>query len=286
MTRQPHDQLAKDYLEELLKPLGEVQPAYKVQSEVREVDLWFVPQTPNPQYLQQLGLLGQLVQTPCLLEPYRNPPTPEQIRSCLLKLHLIEANRQRQGRRDQQSLPEADLPFLWILTPTCSQRILTGFGATPEDDAGVYTLHEFLRSGIIAINQLDETPETLWLRVLGKGGTQQRAIQELINLPPNHPFRGSLLEILADWHQTLALRDNISTSEQEDIMNLSPAYLKQREELLQEGREEGLEEGEVRGKLKTVPTLQELGLSIERIAEVLELDIEQVRAYLNNQSES
>jgi hypothetical protein len=276
MTRQPHDQLAKDYLEELLSPIGEVQSAYKVQSEVREVDLWFVPHSPNPQYLQQLGLLGQLVQTPCLLEPYRNPPTPEQIRSCLLKLHLIEANRQRQGRRDQQSLPEAELPFLWILTPTCSQRILTGFGATPEDEAGVYTLPEFLRSGIVAINQLEETPETLWLRVtsLSEAGNTTTRHPRTNQPTPDRPFRASLLEILANWHQTLALRDNISTSEQEDIMNLSPPYIKQREELL--------EEGEVRGKLKTVPTLQELGLSVERIAEVLELDVEQVRAYLNN----
>jgi hypothetical protein len=88
MTRQPHDQLAKDYLQELLTPLGEVRPAYKLKSEIREIDLWFVPQTSHPQQWQQLGLLGQLVLTPCLLEPYRNPPTPEQIRSCLLKLHL------------------------------------------------------------------------------------------------------------------------------------------------------------------------------------------------------
>ena len=124
MTRQPHDQLAKDYLQELLTPLGEVRPAYKLKSEIREIDLWFVPQTSHPQDWQQLGLLGQLVQTPCLLEPYRNPPTPEQIRSCLLKLHLVEANFQRQGRREEQALSETNLPFLWILTPTCSERIL------------------------------------------------------------------------------------------------------------------------------------------------------------------
>ncbi|MFM6064204.1 MAG: hypothetical protein ACKPAE_17795, partial [Microcystis panniformis] len=34
----------------------------------------------------------------------------------------------------------------------------------------------------------------------------------------------------ANWRKNLELRDNLSTEEQEDIMNLSPAYLQQREE--------------------------------------------------------
>ncbi len=34
MTRQPHDQLAKEYLEELLAPLGEVKTSKDVKSEV------------------------------------------------------------------------------------------------------------------------------------------------------------------------------------------------------------------------------------------------------------
>jgi len=45
MTRQPHDQLAKEYLEELLAPLGEVKTSKDVKSEVQEIDVWFVPTT-------------------------------------------------------------------------------------------------------------------------------------------------------------------------------------------------------------------------------------------------
>jgi flagellar biosynthesis/type III secretory pathway protein FliH len=41
----------------------------------------------------------------------------------------------------------------------------------------------------------------------------------------------------------LELRDNLSTEEQEEIMNLSPAYLKQREEWKQEGIQEGIQRG-------------------------------------------
>jgi flagellar biosynthesis/type III secretory pathway protein FliH len=43
MTREAHGQFAKEYLEELLKPLGQVDIGKDVKSEVREIDIWFVP---------------------------------------------------------------------------------------------------------------------------------------------------------------------------------------------------------------------------------------------------
>ncbi|WP_313926651.1 hypothetical protein [Anabaena sp. FACHB-1237] len=47
MTRQPHDQFAKEYLEELLKCLGMVEIDKNVKSQVREIDIWFSPGTPT-----------------------------------------------------------------------------------------------------------------------------------------------------------------------------------------------------------------------------------------------
>ncbi|WP_293059056.1 hypothetical protein [Okeania sp. SIO2B3] len=45
MTRFIHDQFAKDYLEELLSQLGECQIPLEIRSEVRQVDVFFVPST-------------------------------------------------------------------------------------------------------------------------------------------------------------------------------------------------------------------------------------------------
>ncbi|MBE9074106.1 hypothetical protein IQ242_16625, partial [Microcystis sp. LEGE 08355] len=114
---------------------------------------------------------------------------------------------------------------------------------------------------------------TLWLRVLGKGGTQKRAVEELVELPERNPFRENLLEILANWRKNLELRDNLSTEEQEVIMNLSPAYLKQREEWKLEGKQEGTLEGQ----LSLIATLlggrfgsldSELSSLVEKIAQL------------------
>jgi hypothetical protein len=37
-----------------------------------------------------------------------------------------------------------------------------------------------LTTAIIVLHQLPETPETLWLRLLGRGGTRSRAIDEFV----------------------------------------------------------------------------------------------------------
>ncbi|PSF30996.1 hypothetical protein C7H19_23510 [Aphanothece hegewaldii CCALA 016] len=240
MTRQPHDQFAKEYLEELLSPIGKVETSRDVRSEVQEIDVWFdltTPPTANP---PNLGLLSQMAATSCLFEPYRNAPTEIEIRSCLLKLYTVHGELLRKAKREKQSLSETELPFLWILSPSCSARIKDGFGAFLKEEEnwveGVYFLHDFLKTAIVAINQLPVTPDTLWLRVLGKGSTQRQAVEELANLPENHPFRDNLLEILASWRKTLELKDNRSEEERELIMNLSPAYLQQREVWKEEGQ--------------------------------------------------
>ena len=158
------------------------------------------------------------------------------------KLYAIHNEILRKAKRTNKTISEAELPVLWILTPTFSARMIEDFGTHSDESnwlTGVYFLAKSLKAGIIVIHQLPVIEDTLWLRVLGKGGTQKRAVEELVELPERNPFRENLLEILANWRKNLELRDNLSTEEQEDIMNLSPAYLKQREEWKQEGTLEG-----------------------------------------------
>jgi len=242
MTRQIHDQFAKEYLEELLTPLGTIRKSKKVKSEVQEIDVWFEPfSSPTPTELP-LGLLGKMAATSCLFEPFRNPPTEVEIRSCLSKLYAVHGEILRKAKRSNKTLTVAELPFLWILTPTFSARMIEDFGTHSDESnwlTGVYFLAKSLKAGIIVIHQLPVNEDTLWLRVLGKGGTQKRAVEELVELPERNPFRENLLEILANWRKNLELRDNLSTEQQEDIMNLSPAYLQQREEWKQEGIQQG-----------------------------------------------
>ncbi|MEA5551714.1 hypothetical protein VB713_12105 [Anabaena cylindrica UHCC 0172] len=253
MTRQPHDQFAKEYLQELLTSLGNVETSKDVKSEVREIDVWFVPNNSTPSDDLELGLLAKMAVTSCLFEPFRNAPSEVEIRSCLLKLYTVHSDLLRQAKREKQSIPEGKLPYLWILTPSCSVRMLNGFSAQLQQSLnwceGVYFLPEFLKTAIIAINQLPISQNTLWLRVLGKGKTQKQAVEELVKLSEDTEKWDHLLEILASWRKNIEVKDNVNDEERELIMNLSPAYLKQREEWRQEGLQEGRQEGRQEGSL-------------------------------------
>jgi len=123
MTRQIHDQFAKEYLEELLASLGTIKKSKKVKSEVQEIDVWFEPATASRTDLP-LGLLGKMAATCCLFEPFRNPPSEVEIRSCISKLYAVHGEVLRKAKRTNKTLTEAELPVLWILTPTFSARMI------------------------------------------------------------------------------------------------------------------------------------------------------------------
>ncbi len=48
MTKFPYDRFAKDYLQELLSPLGSVETSKDVAGEVREIDIYFAPSASRP----------------------------------------------------------------------------------------------------------------------------------------------------------------------------------------------------------------------------------------------
>lgn len=195
MTRQPHDQFAKEYLEELLTPLATIKKSKKVTSEVQEIDVFFEPTTSSISTELPNGLLGKMAATSCLFEPFRNPPSEVEIRSCLLKLYAVHGEILRKAKRTKRSITESELPILWILTPTLSARMIQGVGATEALEnwkKGVYFLPLILKTGIVVIHQLPVNEDTLWLRVLGKGSTQKRAVEELVELPENNALKENL----------------------------------------------------------------------------------------------
>ncbi|HHP7243483.1 MAG TPA: Rpn family recombination-promoting nuclease/putative transposase [Elainellaceae cyanobacterium] len=81
---------------------------------------------------------------------------------------------------------------------------------------------------------------------------------------------------------------NLSRSEVEAMLDATfketRVYRDIREEVLAEGRAEGRAEGKIEGKLELVPMLLELGLTVEQIAERLNLDIVHIQQVADSQS--
>ena len=259
MTRSIHDQFAKKCLTELLAPLGEVKSGFKITAEVREADLLFLRNPNAPKNVPEIGLLGKLAATSALFEPFRNSVNPKQIRSCIGKLFDTHAKLEREAKREKKTIAEADVIRLWILSPTVSTELLASCGANTGGEnwlEGVYFLPNVLKTGIIAIHQLPRTPDTLWLRILGRGKVQQQAIQELKSLQGEGKLHNNVLELVYEMLAILEVRQkqNLDVEAKEWIMELSTIYL----ERLQNVREEGIQQGKQESKARERRTIESL----------------------------
>jgi len=241
-------------MRELLEPFGEVDTSRDIASEVRQIDIVFVPKPQSDAQQETLGLLGKLARNSSIFEPFRNAVQASDIRQCMSKLFDFYTELDRQASRNNTRVTEAELPKLWILSPTVSDKIIEGFRAKEDPDLvkGVYFLGSAFNTAIVAIHQLERTPETLWLRVLGKGKVQSSAIAELRSLPEDNPFRANTLELVYNLFAILEARQDLEVEDRELIMELSPIYLEQLENAtnkgVQQGVQQGLQQGLDRGK--------------------------------------
>jgi hypothetical protein len=84
MTRQPYDQYSKEALLEILAFFGGKSEAQRPihPKEVYYADISFEPPpTLSKTDLEKVGVLGDMIATPCLIEYFWTPPT--QIETCL-----------------------------------------------------------------------------------------------------------------------------------------------------------------------------------------------------------
>jgi Domain of unknown function (DUF4351) len=286
MTRFPHDEFANGFLESLLSPFGKVQTSFKISSEVREVDVYFQPDS-SIQPIPELGLLGKISQTDFVLEPFRNPPTIFQIRACMGKLFDLHANLIREAKRTKQPEPNnADLPMLWILAPTLSKPILVEYAATLTSlvPTGVYLLPPGCKTGIIVVHQLPKTPQTLWFRLLGKEKVQLNAIAEVAALEPNHPCRQDALSCLGNLRVILEAKEIKKPEEEKLMMQLSPLYLEKIQVAEQQGQQKlvlrqlkrrvGNISVDLEARIKTLSfaQLEELGEALLDFSSIADLD--------------
>ena len=119
-------------------------------------------------------MLGRFAANPAIIEPLRNPASSDKICDCLLKLLEVKASLRREAKANKTKLQDSEIPNLWVLTPTISETRLSSFGTIQKADwlSGVHFLPEAMRTAIVAIHQLPQTPQTLWLRLLGRGNVQ------------------------------------------------------------------------------------------------------------------
>ncbi len=150
----------------------------------------------------------------------------------------------QEERQRRAKLEEDELPSLWILASTLSKPVLQASGAIHLDPdlAGIYTLSLF-KLKLVAINQLPQTEETLWIRVLGRDRVQEQAIAEIQTLPPEDPRRQQTLKLLVAYKVIIDL-EGLGHEPEGIMMKLTQIYQEWEQKTEQRGEQRGKSEGE------------------------------------------
>jgi hypothetical protein len=245
MTTKPFDQFNKRLFQELLSSCGQVIPNFALLGEERAIDVFFAPHPDSQPDPAELGVLASIAQKPALLEPFRSGLADEDIETCIMKLFMVNA----QLRNKNTNIPNNIPPRLWIIAAEVSDRILTDFGTIidPEMGEGFYKLNRGLKTTIVAIEELPTTSETLWLRLMGKGRTQDDAIADLLMMPEFDIKRSNALNLLVSWRINMEITNQVEQEERRILMALSQVYLEWEKQTKRLGLEEGIEEGVEQG---------------------------------------
>ncbi len=201
MTRFIHDQFAKKYLAELLAFFGEgeVQTSVDIAAEVKQVDVLFITKAKTSTNHPPMTLGEKLAASSALFEPFRNPVSGKEIVNCCCKLNNWSEKMEREAKRKKRKISEAEFPILWIISPTFSDSLIKLCCAVPDEEnypKGIYLLPGIFQGRVIAVHQLPDTPETLWLRILGRGKVQEKAIKELQSLQEDSVIKNNALELV------------------------------------------------------------------------------------------
>jgi hypothetical protein len=134
---------------------------------------------------------------------------------------------------------------VWILAAEMSSRLLNDFSGVidPTFGDGFYLLAKGLKTTVVVIDELPTTPETLWLRLMGKGRTQEAAIAELLAMPESDPKRSNALNLLVSWRINMEVTNQVESEEQRILMALSQTYLEWEKQTERRGLEQGREQG-------------------------------------------
>jgi Domain of unknown function (DUF4351) len=238
MSQFPHDEFAKDLLSLLLEAYGRIEVERTIGSEARAIDFCFFPALSDIP-TEHLGILSRLAAVAAGFEPYRNPASAENVRDCLGKLYDFRKELRRQNKKAKVINPV--LPSLWIMTPTMAPATLKEFGAIIDSGiakSGVYRVSSGYKAGIVVIHQLPRTPDTLWLRLLGRDNVQTEAIEETYGLSKDSPYRKYALELLSALQNTLGNKRKRNKIDQELFMSLltSPLYIDHVRKLTEQGK--------------------------------------------------
>jgi hypothetical protein len=304
MAQYKHDRFFKFYIQSLYKTKGDTQQNIQVRNdEDLEIDLMFIGEPEKDGWQQEdLGLFDRLMQEhpTIIVEHYSSYLEETDLNKSITrknlywepkKKELTEIAKTEQKLTSSKRLSreaveqiENQNPFTWILTVNCSEKILTLCDAKPDTElgVGVYRLIGLLRMGIVIIDRLPDSPETMWLKMLGNRESAQSAFQSIEQLSPDRREKNDIIRACVKY--CVYLRDiptDSLTPEEQDFMKtmaqVDAWYETEMNKAQLEGELRGKLEGKLEGKKEIAINLLRKNIALEVVAEVTGFTIEQLQ---------
>jgi hypothetical protein len=305
MAQYKHDRFFKFYIQSLYKTKGDTLQNIQVRNdEDLEIDLMFLGDRTNLGWQQEdLGLFDRLMDTHSTIviehfsgyledmdihksitrkNLYWEPKKKEQI-----ELTRVSENLKKSQRLSPESLAkiESQNPFTWILTVHCSEQLLQSFQSQLDSGlgVGVYRLPEFLRMGIVVIDRLPDSPETLWLKMLGDKESARIAFGKIEQLSSERREKVDIIRACVKY--CVYLRDiptDSLTAEERDFMKTMEEIDAWYETQMSNAELKGKLEGEELQKQTIALNLLRKNIPLEIISEATGLTLDQIQKLLSN----
>ena len=302
MSQYKHDRFFKFYIQSLYKTKGNTLQNIQVRNdEDLEIDLMFMAEREKAGWLSEnLGLFDLLMQEyPTLvIEHYSSYLEETDIDKSITRKNLywyreqkelIEGTKTQQKSTNTQRLSkeakqqiENQNPFTWIITVNCSEKLLKMCCAQKATDLGkgVYRLPPILRMGIVIIEQLEDSPQTIWLKMLGGRETAKSAFELIKQLSPERREKNDIINACIKY--CVYLKDipteNL-TPEDKDFMRTMEQIDAWYEAEMSKARLEGKTEGKIEGKIEAATNIIEFKFGSSALTPQIASQLEE----LNNQ---
>lgn len=270
------DEFAKDFLSHFLAPYGEVKRIKIEPPEPEKVDIFRQEHLEHIEGLKNLDLLLKIAETPFILRRFSAPLDVDGVQDCLGTITKVLVALENKSFQKKNNFREDTIIKMWILTPTVSEDVLSGFGTQNKKDwlPAFHFSPELFHTCIVAIDQLPPTPENLWLRVLGRDKIQQQAMEELEQLEYDNVLRAATLELLYNLRHNLKDQEGLDEEDNRLMDRLETLYKEDRDKAVKKGFEIGFEQGIKEERQKEIKSIilarfGTLDPELERIIEPL-----------------
>jgi len=263
MTHPPvsFDPFHKSVVVAATEGLGRSETQHAIERGVYFADVWFEPAPPPVTPRPELGFWNVMAETAALIELFRCTPGPIHLTDIVAK--TLTKERSLRHRPDRLAAMRT-----WVITPGRPRAALAGWGAQGHTSKGwpsrgLYRLACTVPTFVVVCRELPIAPDTLVLRLLGRGETLHTALLELAAL--NAPWTVTFKELLIERHIMVAQPQYPRDGHDQDFVQQFATVAKQfvhdlREEGREEGRDEGREEGREEGALRPLARLLQLRL--------------------------